>query len=303
MIKNLQLETIMKRFIILNSPLKVVITLVFTLQLISGCGTTSESTSPLLDRSNETSEALNWFNKAQKKREKLDSYINNSVPKSVKEKTVILSAPDSVSNDSINFFIGDIANLAYLVKIGKVYLNDLTKDALSYSIQAYNNSSVPDYHTTYFLKTFTFTLHHYDSLETLGAKYAKSFTEQIKQKKPSKLSIPEELEISGILEKEKSLLETIADIVKLKTNLAAHAREVVSNKPFLIDTKEEISNLEQLSLNHSEDVLNEVKAILLRRASWLEQYEDAFLKDSMISQMITTTKIHLQTIESIQDSK
>ncbi len=276
--------------------------LILVYLLSAGCSSTSETTTSTLDRNNETPSALKWFEDAQNKRQELKKYLAMSSPRSVQEKTIYLSHPDSLSTDSLKLFIGDVANLAYLIKIGKVYLNGLTKDALSFSAEAQKNSNQSHYHKAFYLNTFVETLNHYENLENFANKIFSEFNSELENAQNKRPSILEEITITGLLEKETSLLNSMHDLLLLKNELITHAVEKVSYDPLLIDIKEQVFVVQGESMKQSQNKIQRIKTKLLRRINRLEQSPDSMISQTMTAQMLTSTKRHLQIIEKIHDS-
>ncbi len=266
--------------------------------LVLGCSSGSQSVKSDFDRRSETPEALYWYDKADQKRVSLEKHLAMSSPESVLKKTIQINSPDSGSTDSLTLFIGDVANLAYLVKIGKVYLNDLCKDALSYSAEAYRVSNLGAMHHDFFVKQLQLTSARYFELTDETLDLFTSYNQSLSN--VPDLAKINTLEVTGMLEKETALLNSLQDIQNLQDNLIKHALEKASVNPLMIGFKKDVVDVKDITDKKMLATLKDIKTGLLRRSAKLEQKQEALIRQSLISQMLSTTRMHIQTCKSIE---
>lgn len=209
-------QVIQPCFFYRKSGIWIILLLVSTVHLLSGCGSSEKAT-----RIPDTAAAPNWFKTAEAKSEKLNNYLQLRAPADVKGKQVKIVHPDTTVKDSGSVFIGDIAEIAYLAKVVNVYTRtaaqDATKAYLNGASQPENSESglwFAEQATTRALDLAPKAAERMDSLSKAGSILIDQLEEEVRKLFTSPALTPkDEIYLFGLLEKMNVLASTHRDMI------------------------------------------------------------------------------------------
>jgi len=203
--------------------------------LATGCGSSKESQVQNIPEARpklQTQVFPEWVKSARKKAKKQEKYLTLKAPKSVSEKRVMVAHPDSTRRDSALVFIGDVAELAYLSKINKIYISDAGHDAASFYtngiVEADSlktvSQSVIEISIAELKKTALNSAHRYDSLVQVSIALFDKLNKQMAVLlfKQNPRTVDEEIQLIGAMEKMKVVAFSIQSMSRA-TVLEYHA--------------------------------------------------------------------------------